>query len=186
MPLPAPSLENGPFVGSGLDGQLTWSGCQLPACSSWPGPCSDECRGSQLGQPGAGHLELRATHLSLVTSPWPWAGLPLHGPGGEGVNLFPGSSVKRAGNTLVVVVLGAPPIISLLPCLGSKRFPGAWPFPRGADSPLTRLRIQGIPQRRGRGKTKGEVDRAGKPRWSLGIDNYAPLGQSSGWVGNQA
>lgn len=28
---PALSLDNGPIVGSGLDGQLTWPGCQLPA-----------------------------------------------------------------------------------------------------------------------------------------------------------
>lgn len=48
VPLPALSPENGLFVGSGLDGQLTW-----PGRSSWREPRGDGCGGSQLGQPGA-------------------------------------------------------------------------------------------------------------------------------------
>lgn len=50
-PPPALGPENGPFVGSGLDGQLTWPGRQLPARSRWPGPHGEGCGGSRLEGP---------------------------------------------------------------------------------------------------------------------------------------
>lgn len=43
-PPPALCLENGPFVGSGLDRQLTWLGC-----SSWQGPGGGGCLGQLAG-----------------------------------------------------------------------------------------------------------------------------------------
>lgn len=55
-PPPALGLENGPFVGSGLDGQLTWPGRQLPARSHWPGPHGEGCGGSGWSGPGLGSL----------------------------------------------------------------------------------------------------------------------------------
>lgn len=53
LPGPPPALgpENGPFVGSGLDGQLTWPGRQLPARSRWPGPHGEGCGVSWLEGP---------------------------------------------------------------------------------------------------------------------------------------
>lgn len=47
VPPPALSTENRLFVGSGLDGQLTW-----PGRSSWREPRGDGCGGSRLGRPG--------------------------------------------------------------------------------------------------------------------------------------
>lgn len=55
-PPPALGPENGPFVGSGLDGQLTWQGRQLPARSRWPGPHGERCGGSGWSGPGLGSL----------------------------------------------------------------------------------------------------------------------------------
>lgn len=55
-PPPALGPENGPFVGSGLDGQLTWPGRQLPARSRWPGPQGERCGGSGWSGPGLGSL----------------------------------------------------------------------------------------------------------------------------------
>lgn len=65
-PPPALSPENRPFVGSGLDGQLTWPGHQLPAaCSSRPWPWCDES-GQPAGQPRA-----QPPPRGL---PWSWQG----------------------------------------------------------------------------------------------------------------
>lgn len=53
-PPPALGPENGSFVGSGLDGQLTWPGRQLPARSRWPGPHGEGCGAAGWSGPGAG------------------------------------------------------------------------------------------------------------------------------------
>lgn len=171
VPLPALSPENGLFVGSGLDGQLTW-----PGRSSWREPRGDGCGGSQLGQPGAWASRARgcppatgcppfALHgLSLQDSPRPhphvsWA------PGTRWPLCRKGQVMPRGGGRCV-----AHNVWALAPRV-------CW----GADSSECR----GLSHvQRGRGKPRvGEVGGAGGLEQRLVGGGCFPLGQSQGWVG---
>lgn len=78
----------------------------------------------------------------------------------------------------MVAVLGACPMISTLPGPGSKRLLGPVP---SLTALVPWLRIQGSPQNRGIGKTRGEVDRTGEPWQRLGGGGHVPSRPKLAW-----
>lgn len=82
----------------------------------------------------------------------------------------------------MVVVVGAWPMISTLPGLGSKRLPGLDPSLGVFDSPCALTQNPKGSQYRGIRKSVcvGEVDRAREPRQRLGGGVHSPLSPLGG------